>query len=363
MIRPSHKQLLEAPGALLAWFRRRRRDMPWRRTRDPYAIWISEIMLQQTRVTAVTPYYLRFLEQFPTVEALAAARLDVVLKYWEGLGYYTRARNLHRAAQIVVREFGGRLPGTAEGLRSLPGIGRYTAGAVASIAFGLDEPVLDGNVTRVLCRVFRIAEPPKDDAVQRTLWRLARKLIPPGEAGDFNQAMMELGATICQPRNPRCDECPVQAFCRAYRAGDQAELPLKAAKKPLQHHTVVAGVIRKGLRILIDRRKPEGLLGGLWEFPGGKVERGETLPAALRREVREEVGVAVAVGEEIAVVQHAYSHFRITLHAFLCDYKRGTAKPVQCDEVKWVTVKQLSQFAFPKANHGILKVLVLKSKK
>lgn len=363
MIRTTKKQLQEMPGTLLAWFRRRRRDMPWRRTRDPYAIWISEIMLQQTRVTAVTPYYLRFLERFGAVEVLARARLDTVLKFWEGLGYYTRARNLHKAARKIVRDFNGKLPNTAEELQTLPGVGRYTAGAVASIAFGLDEPVLDGNVTRVLCREFRISEAPKDEAVQQTLWRLARRLIPPGEAGDFNQAMMELGATICLPRNPRCDECPIRPLCRAYRYNEQAKLPRKADKKPLPHHTIVAGVIRRGARILIDRRKPEGLLGGLWEFPGGKVEPGETLPAALRREVREEIGIEIAVGQEIAVVQHAYSHFRITLHAFECECKRGTARPIQCDDVKWVTVKQLSQFAFPKANHRILELLLLKSKK
>ncbi len=363
MIRPSKKQLHEAPEALLAWFRLRPRDMPWRRTRDPYAIWISEIMLQQTRVTAVTPYYLRFMEQFPTVEVLAESRLDVVLKYWEGLGYYTRARNLHKAAQLIVQQFGGKLPRTAEELQTLPGIGRYTAGAVASIAFGLDEPVLDGNVTRVLCRVFHISEPPKTDDVQKTLWTLARKLIPAGRAGDFNQAMMELGATICLPRKARCEDCPIQPFCRAYRHGDPSALPVKEDKKPLPHHTIVAGVIHRGLNVLIDRRKPEGLLGGLWEFPGGKVERGETLAEALRREVREEVGIEITVGEEIAVVQHAYSHFRITLHAFDCKYKGGTARPIQCDDVKWVTVKQLSQYAFPKANHGILKVLSGKTKK
>jgi A/G-specific adenine glycosylase len=362
MVRPTKKQLLEIPGALLTWFNLRKRSMPWRRTRDPYAIWISEIMLQQTRVTAVTPYYLRFMKRFATVETLAHAKIDTVLKYWEGLGYYTRARNLHRAAKIIVKEYGGILPDTAEGLRSLPGVGRYTAGAIASIAFGLDEPVLDGNVTRVLCRVFRVADPPKDSAVRKTLWQLARKLIPPGQAGDFNQAMMELGAILCQPRNPKCDECPIRPHCRARRYNEQAILPIKTDQKPLPHHTVVAAVIRRGGKILIDRRKPQGLLGGLWEFPGGKVERGETLTQALVREVREEVGIEITVGSQIAVVQHAYSHFRITLHAFLCNYKRGTAKPIECDDVKWVTVKQLSQFAFPKANHGVLKQITNKRK-
>ncbi|MBN1554937.1 MAG: A/G-specific adenine glycosylase [Phycisphaerae bacterium] len=354
MVRPTKKQLLEIPRALLKWFHRRRRDMPWRSTRDPYAIWISEIMLQQTRVSAVTPYYLRFLKRFPSVESLARAKLGTVLKFWEGLGYYTRARNLHKAAKMIVREYDARLPETAAELRTLPGVGRYTAGAVASIAFGLDEPVLDGNVTRVLCRVFRISENPKDDAVRETLWRLARALLPPGDAGDFNQSMMELGATLCLPRNPRCEECPIQPSCRAHRYNEQANLPVKIDKTPLPHFTIVAGVIRKDRNILIDRRKPEGLLGGLWEFPGGKVESGETLPEALRREVREEVGVEIEVGEEIAVVHHAYSHFRITLHAMECEYLRGTARAIQCDDVKWVSPKQLSQYAFPKANHKII---------
>lgn len=342
---------------LLAWFRKEQRDMPWRRTRDPYAIWISEIMLQQTRVTAVTPYYLRFLKRFPTVETLARARRDSVLKLWEGLGYYTRARHLHEAAKRIVKEYAGQLPRSTEALQTLPGIGRYTAGAIASIAFGLEEPVLDGNVTRVLCRVFRISASPKDEATQQTLWRLARRLISPGQAGDFNQAMMELGAMLCRPRQPKCEDCPIQPLCRAYRHGEQAELPRKENKKPLPHHTIVAGVIRKGARIVIDRRKDEGLLGGLWEFPGGKVEPGETLRDALVREVREEIGISVEVGRELAVVRHAYSHFRITLHAFECRFKSGTLRAIGCDEVKWVQPEQLARLAFPKANHKILELL------
>jgi A/G-specific adenine glycosylase len=351
------RQLEGFRGALLGWFARARRDLPWRRTRDPYAIWISEILLQQTRVAAVEPYYLRFLRRFPDVGALARARLGSVLKLWEGLGYYSRARNLHAAAKIILRDFGGRLPETAKELQTLPGVGRYTAGAIASIAFARDEPVLDGNVERVLCRAFRIHQPPKAPATRKELWSLAEMLPPPGQAGDFNQALMELGALVCLPRTPRCDACPLRGRCGARRAGEESRLPVRKKKKALPHHTIVAAVIRKGGRILIDRRKPDGLLGGLWEFPGGKARRDETLPAALRREVREEVDIGIRVGREIAVVRHAYSHFRITMHVFDCRWRSGQAKAIGCADVKWVFPSQLRRFAFPRANHNILDLL------
>ena len=348
---------------LLCWFDAHQREMPWRGSRDPYAIWVSEIMLQQTRVTAVMPYFQRWMKRFPTVGALARARQGSVLKLWEGLGYYSRARNLHKAARLVCEEFGGVVPGDMDGLRLLPGVGRYTAGAIASIAFGLVEPVLDGNVIRVLCRLFRIDTPPRQAATLEELWSLAGKLLCEQRPGDFNQAMMELGAMVCLPKTPSCASCPLGSHCRARKAGVQASLPIKAAKKPIPHHTIVAGVIRAkrggGEKILIDRRPEAGLLGGLWEFPGGKVEPGETLPDALAREIREEVGLAVTVGEEICVVEHAYSHFRITLHAFACELANPRSRPraIACDEVKWVAPAALKNYAFPKANHKILETL------
>jgi len=331
--------------------------MPWRGTPDAYAIWVSEIMLQQTRVETVKSYYTRWMDRFPTVEKLAAAKIGDVLKAWEGLGYYGRARNLHKAAKQIVADFAGALPKTVPELRRLPGIGPYTAGAIASIAFGLDEPVLDGNVARVLCRLFRIRTNPAQTATRKKLWALARKLIPPGKAGRFNEAMMDLGATVCTPRSPRCDACCVADACEALVRGEQESLPRKDKPKPIPHYDIVAGIIRKRGRILIDRRKPDGLLGGLWEFPGGKVEAGETLAQALRREVREELGIRIRVGKELIAVNHAYSHFRITLHAMECEYVSGKPRAIGCDGFKWVRPGELDAYAFPKANRKVIEAL------
>jgi A/G-specific adenine glycosylase len=340
----------------MRWYTASRRDLPWRRTRDPYAIWISEIMLQQTRVETVEGYYRRFLTAFPTVRSLAAAPLDKVLKAWEGLGYYTRARNLHRAAGMIVSRHGGKLPSTVEGLLELPGVGQYTAAAVASIAFGRDAVVLDGNVIRVLCRLFGISRDPRRAATQKQLLSLAESLLPRGRAGDFNQAMMELGATVCTPR-PSCDDCCIRACCTALRSGRQEKLPRKAPKKRLPHCDIAVGVVRKGGRILIDRRRNEGLLGGLWELPGGKRMAGETLEETVVREIREETGVRVKVIRPLATVRHAYSHFKITMHAFECRWISGRARPVECTACEWVKPQDLDRFAFPRANNKILDIL------
>ena len=348
---------LQTDFGLLAWFDKNARDLPWRRTRDPYAIWVAEIMLQQTQSDTVKPYYQKFLKRFPTVRRLAKARLDDVLKVWEGLGYYSRARNLHLAAGRIVRDFGGRVPQVRDDLLKLPGVGRYTAGAIASIAFNQDEPVVDGNVTRVLCRLFRIRQDPRSSGTQKRLWRLAEELLPSGKARLFNQAMMELGATVCLPRNPRCDECPLGRMCGAKAHGEQEKLPRRVRKKPLPRHTVVVAVIYKNGKILIDKRKPGGLLGGLWELPGGKVAKGESLKAALLREVREELGVRVRVVRPLVTVQHSYSHFSVTLHAFVCDYESGRPRCVGCVDYKWVLPKQLDKYAFPAANTKIFAAL------
>jgi A/G-specific adenine glycosylase len=333
---------------LLAWYRAHRRDLPWRRTGDIYAVWVSEVMLQQTRVETVIPYYGRFLARFPTVAALAAAPLQDVLKLWEGLGYYTRARNLHRAAQRVVAEHGGRIPSTYEDFRALPGVGDYIAAAVLSIAAGAPLPVVDGNVLRVWARWRGLAE---DIRKPRTLRRVREELagnIPAATPGDFNQALMELGATVCVPASPRCRECPLAADCVALREGRTAELPVRPARPAVPHHEIAVGVIRRrDGRLLIQQRPEEGLLGGLWEFPGGKLEAGETAAEAVRRECREETGLEVAVEAALAEVRHAYSHFTVTLHVFVC---RAGGR-VRCRRPhRWVRPAELGDYPFPGAN-------------
>jgi A/G-specific adenine glycosylase len=314
-------------------------------------------MLQQTRVQVVVPYYARFLKRFPTVQRLAGARLDTVLKLWEGLGYYSRARNLHRAAKVIVARFDGHLPPTRNELLTLPGIGRYTAGAIASIAFGRREPLVDGNVTRVLCRVFRIEGSPKNLAVRQRIWSIAEELLPETNVGRFNQSLMELGSEVCQPRRPRCQDCPVRQICAARLHDKQDSLPARVPKKPLPSYVVAVGVIYRDGRILIDKRKPHGLLGGLWEFPGGKKRRGESLKAALRREVREELGVSIRVGPLLAVVDHAYSHFRVHIHAFECTHVSGEPRCIACADLKWVRPSDLGRYAFPAANNKIIQAL------
>jgi A/G-specific adenine glycosylase len=343
---------------LLAWYAKNKRDLPWRRdAHNPYRVWISEIMLQQTQVATVIPYYARFLARFPNVKSLANAKLDAVLKAWEGAGYYARARNLHRAAKEIVARFGGKLPSTVAELLTLPGIGRYTAGAIASIAFKRDAPVVDGNVARVLCRYFNIQSELKSGTTQRKLWHLAEACLPAGRAGDFNQGLMELGATVCSPHHPQCGVCPLRRTCQARRLNLQDQLPAKPKKKKLPHHPIAVGVIWKRGKILIAKRFDDDLLGGLWEFPGGHREKNESLADCVAREVREEVGIEIEVGKRLAIVQHAYSHFSITLHAFECRWERGRPRAIGCAAVRWVMPRRLRQYAFPTANRKIIPVL------
>lgn len=342
---------------LLDWYSEEARDLPWRRTRDPYCLWLSEIILQQTRVDQGLPYYERFVRRFPNVQELAAASLDEVLKLWEGLGYYTRARNLHRCAQVVVERHDGVFPDNAAGLLTLPGIGRYTAGAIASMAFDEPAPILDGNVIRVLSRIYDLEDCVDDAGTRKHLWDLASGLVSAKSPGAFNQALMELGACVCTPREPICGTCPVRRQCRARRRGMQADRPVRRKKKPVPHHEVVVGAIRRDGHYLLGKRPPEGLLGGLWEFPGGKVEQGETHAEALKRELREELGIGVSVGGLIATVKHAYTHFKITLSVYRCDVQTGEPRAVSHDALEWVAPEDFGKYAFPKANQKFLGLL------
>lgn len=339
---------------LLDWFAVHRRDLPWRRTSDPYRIWVSEVMLQQTRAATVVPYYERFTRRFPDLPSLADADMDDVLKAWEGLGYYRRARHLKGAAEAVIRDGGRELPTDYDAMLALPGVGLYTAGAVLSLAHGQPRPILDGNVRRVLSRVWAIDTDPRAAATDRWLWEAAEALLPVDRAGAFNEAMMELGATVCTPRKPRCGACPLAELCDGYTGGAPTDYPVRPPRKSIPHVDVTAGVIRRGSRILITQRRPEAMLGGLWEFPGGKLEPGETLEECLIREIREELDIAIRIERPFLAVAHAYSHFRITLHTFLCRHSRGRVKDLGCSAHRWVTVDQLDDFAFPKADRVVL---------
>jgi A/G-specific adenine glycosylase len=343
---------------LLAWYADHRRDLPWRRTRDPYHIWVAEVMLQQTQVVTVMPYYERFLARFPTVEALAAASLDGVLKLWEGLGYYARARHLHAAARKVVAEFDGRVPDAMDDLLSLPGVGRYTAGAILSMAYGQDVPALDGNVRRVLSRLFAVEEDVTRGAGQRRLWALAEGLLLPGQAGDLNQALMDLGATVCTPQSPMCDSCPLAEDCQAHELGREEQFPIRRQRRSLPHYEVAAGVVWNGEGcFLIAQRPLDGMLGGLWEFPGGTREEGESLQDCLRRELVEELDIEVTVGDLLTVVQHAYTHFRITMHAFHCQLLSGQPRALGCIDWRWISLDDVARFAFSAADHQIIAAL------
>jgi A/G-specific adenine glycosylase len=340
---------------VLAWYERHRRDLPWRRTRNPYAIWVAEIMLQQTRVDTVIGYYECFLARFPTAEALAHAPLDKVLKAWEGLGYYARARNLHAAARQVVEEHGGELPRTADDLSRLPGIGAYTAAAITSIAFGHDAVALDGNLRRVLCRIFAIDDDPGRSSTQRRLERLGLAILPPGRAGDFNQALMDLANAICTASNPRCLICPLMNRCQAQREGIQHALPIRATRTHRPHRDVTAGVIwDTNGNFLITQRPLDSMLGGLWEFPGGKRRPGEDLVNCLRREIIEELGIEIEIGDLLCTVKHSFTHFYMTLYAYQCKWVRLKPRCIDCKDLRWVTVEQLDAFPFGVADQKII---------
>ncbi|GJM45146.1 MAG: A/G-specific adenine glycosylase [Gemmatimonadota bacterium] len=304
--------------ALVSWYRRAARDLPWRRDPSPYRVWVSEIMLQQTRVDTVLRYFDRFLERFPSVEALAAAGEEAVLEAWSGLGYYRRARNLHAGAQVVVEVHGGEFPRDEAGALSIPGIGRYTAGAVRSIAYGERAPILDGNVQRVLSRVFGVEGDPQRVPASRTLWELAAAVVGAGDPSEVNQAQMELGALVCTPRDPACGACPLNGSCVAFRDGRVEELPALAARKksvPIQRAVLL---VRTADRILLRRRGPDELLPGLWDLPGafaGDDDRAATGP----EDVRGLVPFAVEILGPLGMIRHAVTHRRVRLDVFAAE--------------------------------------------
>ena len=317
---------------LLAWYDANRRDLPWRRTTDPYRILVAEYLLQRTRVASGTPYYERFLERFPTVRDLAAASLDDVLAVWEGLGFYGRAKNLHAAARAIVDRHGGRLPKSFDDLVALPGMGPYTAGAIASIAFGVPVPAVDGNVTRVIARVFRIRDDATRAVVKRRIHEIAARLVSPERPGAFNQAMMELGATVCKPSSPSCNHCPLKRMCLAHLAGEEDELPVSRRPRVSPLVRVVFGLVAAGGRVLLVRR-PEGqLLGGLWSLPGGERSRKDER-TSLADAVRRQAGIEVDIGGRWSEVSRTFSHRKWTGSIYRCTPRHA---PESGDSVRWL---------------------------
>ena len=333
---------------LLEWYDRNKRDLPWRRTRDAYAIWLSEVMLQQTQVATVIPYWQRFLTRFPTVEALAAAPLDDVLAAWKGLGYYSRARNLHRAAQEIVSRFGGRLPSTADELLTLPGFGRYTAGAVASIAFGEQAPLVDGNVARVLSRLFEVEGLPGDRAREAQLWTLATGLVRGERPGDFNQALMEHGATVCRPESPLCLLCPVRGACGAFRHGRVDELPPARVRATPRRLTLALAVWPHEDTLLFARRAQKGLFAGLWELPAAEVQP-EASDADAAASLSKALGIELTAKATLGTVRRQLTHRALTLRLLrVCGPQRPSRAP-SFQELRWCTPGQAAELGMSTA--------------
>lgn len=342
---------------LLDWYRDHHRSLPWRETDDPYQIWVSEVMLQQTQIKTVRPYFEQFLTRFPDVQHLAAADQQDVLKAWEGMGYYARARNLHRAAKMIISEHKGKVPDNWETIHSLPGVGDYIAAAVLSIAYNQPCAAVDGNVKRVLARLNRIEDPANRSSSYKTFKVAAENLLDHYHPGTFNQALMELGSTICKPKNPACNTCPLQTFCGAFLDNAVANYPQRIKTPPRPLHHIAVGVVYKNGLMLITRRKPAGLLGGLWEFPGGKIRKDENPAAACVREIREEVNLKVAIEAHITQVKHAYTHFKVQLEVFACRYISGKVKLKGPVDYRWITWPEIRQLPFPKANHKFIPLL------
>ncbi len=339
---------------LLAWYGHSGRDLPWRNTRDPYRIWLSEIMLQQTTVRAVINYYQHFLEKIPTVEHLAAVPLEDVIDLWAGLGYYSRARNLHAAAKMVVEKFNGCFPEDIESLQVLPGIGRSTAGAISALAFDRRAPILDGNVRRVLCRLFAWQEPPRSTAAEKQLWFWSEQLTPVENVHDYTQAIMDLGATVCVPRKPLCDECPLAELCQAYTLGLEQKLPVKQTAKPLPTRYEVALLIEHHGCYLVRRRMMDGFLGGMWEFPTLSLTEGDD-PEEKLYLLLADFGLNGSA-EQVGTIQHIYSHFQLKSVAY-CK-KIGNFPNLSEDNNGWFSLDQLKNMALHGAHKKVLGMLL-----
>jgi A/G-specific adenine glycosylase len=355
-----HKKIMESTRIrkrLLAWYASHQRRLPWRETADPYAIWVSEVMLQQTQVATVIPYYHRFMGRFPTLRRLARAEVQEVLKLWEGLGYYSRARNLHRAAGLVVLHHNGTVPDDPQTFQSLPGVGDYISAAVLSIAFGRVIPVVDGNVKRVLSRLLEIDAPVNRSGSHTIFKAPASLLICPEQPANFNQAIMELGALVCRPRNPDCGSCPLGGLCRANRRGTTAEFPKRVASRKIPHRHLGVGVILKNEKMLVVQRPEEGFLGGLWEFPSVANDSGKTARRGFEKAMAVETGLTIAVDRHLTRIRHAYTHFTLTADVFLSRYVAGRVRLRTARCHRWTTFRRLADLPMHKANHKFLGAL------
>ena len=336
-----------------AWYSAHHRKLPWRDTKDPYKIWVSEIMLQQTTVQTVIPYYNAWMKNFPDLETLSKTALQKVLKSWQGLGYYRRAKNLHQAAKIIMTSYGGKIPQNYDDLKSLPGLGPYTTAAVLSMAFDKPYLTVDANVRRVLMRLLALSRK-TTSSVDKELHRLFSPFCPQKNMGLFNQALMELGSLVCRPKNPLCLICPVLDFCRAYESGKQEVIPIPE-KRNYKKIQAVIGIVKKNGKFLIQKRPPTGLLADLWEFPGGKIEKGETAKQALHREMEEELGTEIHDARFLTKVHHSYTQFQVTLHAYQCSL---TAEPsLSKTRHRWVSLKGMRRFPFPSGSAKVIKFL------
>ncbi|QJB58012.1 A/G-specific adenine glycosylase [Pseudodesulfovibrio sp. zrk46] len=344
---------------LLAWYDANKRELPWRHAPEPYGVWISEIMAQQTQMERVVQYWKRWMERYPDLTTLAGASEEEVLKSWEGLGYYSRARNIRKAAALIMDAHNGVFPNSFEEIRSLPGIGEYTAGAISSIALGIAEPAIDANVLRVFSRLLNISMPMKEKIAREQVESAVRNMLPADRPGDFNQALMEFGALICGKR-PHCSGCPVQFQCQAYAEGVTAERPVLPPKKSIIKIEMATGVFEHNGKMLIQKRKPDDVWPGLWEFPGGVIEEGETPEQALAREYSEEVELDVVCGEKITVISYAYTRYRVTMHCYLCrSVNEGPPEPVFNEAVEggFVLPSTLSDYAFPAGHRRLVEFM------
>ena len=341
---------------ILAWFHKNARALPWRETYDPYHVWISEIMLQQTQMDRAVDYFNTWISRFPDIASITRASEEEVLKLWEGLGYYARARNIIKTANIIQADYNGKVPAGHNLLLKLPGIGKYTAGAIMSIAFNKKYPLVDANIERVFARLFNLAEPVKDKKIHDFIWQKASEFLPPGKAREFNQALMELGALVCLARNPRCKICPIRTDCQAYRLDLVAERPVLPEPPKTIFIEMATGILEHAGRFLIQKRKSHGVWANLWEFPGGRLEPGETPEMALVREYLEETELVVGNLKKITTVQHSYTIYRVTLHCYFCSPTDGSFEPILhgAQEYRWVQPTELSDYAFPAGHRKLI---------